>query len=238
MTRNWRWHPITRVIAKAARDEQQMGDQSRLIDALRELLPILETEAAGVLEAKGRKEAEERLLGIKRAYGSTVATYGEDEKRVQQAVAALGEAITTLNSRARKLEALRAEAAALSDRFSLPVPILTIVSEPQFDFAASLPQFWRLQGRRPSVEADEHRLRERRDYTEISGSPGFDIITKAGLRTFPPTHRARKRRAGRQGGVKTRREARASALHFSPRRRQQGGARLEADEAEDGAVAP
>lgn len=172
--------------AKAARDEQQMGDQSRLIDALKELIPILETEAAGALEATGRKEAEERLLGIRRAYGSTVATYGEDEKRVQQAVAALGEAIKTLNGRAKKLEALRAEAAGLADRFDLTAPILTIVSESREDIASSLPPFWRLRAQRPSFEQCEHNIRTRRDYAELSGSPAYDVIGRTGLKPFRP----------------------------------------------------
>lgn len=171
-------------IAKSARDEQQMSNVSRLIDSLRELLPELERDVSVVREATGRKEAENRLLGIKRAYGSTVATYRDDEARVQQAVAALREAITTLNSRARKLEALRREAAALAHRFELTVPPLAIVQEPRLDVASSLPMLWRMHSRRPSFEQCEHGLRERRDYTEIAGTPGHGIIITAGLKPF------------------------------------------------------
>lgn len=170
--------------AKAMRDEQAMGEEARLIDALREIIPELEREAAGVLEATGRKEADERLLGIKRAYGSTVASYQDDESRVQQAIATLGEAITTLNSRARKLEALRAEAAALADRFELTAPSLVVVNEPQRDIASSLPSVWRLRARRPSFRDCEHNLRQRRDYTESAGTPGYAIIQKSGLKPF------------------------------------------------------
>lgn len=170
--------------AKAMRDEGAMGDEARRIDALKDIIPELELEAAGVLEATGRKEAEERLLGIKRAYGSTVATYQDDEGRVQQAVAALREAITTLNSRARKLETLRAEAVALADRFALTAPSLATVNEPQQDVASSLPALWRTHARRPSFEQCEHGLRERRDYTEIGGSVGYAIIQTAGLKPF------------------------------------------------------
>ncbi len=60
-----------------------------------------------------------------------------------RAVAALREAITTLNSRARKLEALSAEAAALAHRFALTAPSLSILPEPRQDVASSLPALWR-----------------------------------------------------------------------------------------------
>ncbi|MDP9178498.1 MAG: hypothetical protein M3O61_12530, partial [Gemmatimonadota bacterium] len=104
--------------------------------------------------------------------------------RVQLALAALREAITTLNSRARKLEALREEAVALADRFALTAPSLAVVQEPRRDVASSLPMLWRMRSRRPSVERCEHGLRERRDYTEIAGTPGYGIVTTAGLKPF------------------------------------------------------
>ena len=172
--------------AKAMRDEVAMGDETRLIDALKDLIPALETEFAGVLEETGREEAEHRLRGIKRAYGSLLAEYQDDEKRVEQAIAVLGEAITTLNGRARKIEGLRAESVALADRFELAIPLLAVVSEPQLNLNASLPPFWRLQAKRPSFESDEHGLRERRDFAEISGSVAYEIIQRAGLRPYRP----------------------------------------------------
>ncbi|MDP9178634.1 MAG: hypothetical protein M3O61_13210, partial [Gemmatimonadota bacterium] len=64
--------------AKSARDEQAMSDESRRIDQLKILISELEREAAVEVETAGRTEAENRLLGIKRAYGSTVATYQDD----------------------------------------------------------------------------------------------------------------------------------------------------------------
>src|SRR5437016_582939 len=77
-------------IAKKMRDEIALGELSRQIDALRlEIIPALETEVAVVLEATGKKEAEDRLLAIKRAYGSTVASYQQDEARVATATASL-----------------------------------------------------------------------------------------------------------------------------------------------------
>lgn len=118
-----------------------------------------------------------RIRTIKRAYGSNVASYQDDEPRVQQAVAALGEAVTTLNGRARRLEGLRAEAAALSDRFSLTAPILNMVSEPP---TIKVPPPWQYRVVRPSFEQCEHGLRTRRDYAEIGGSIGYAIIQTAG----------------------------------------------------------
>jgi hypothetical protein len=174
-------------IAKSARDEQQMSSESRVIDSLLILIPELEQDASVVREAAGRKAAEDRLTGIRRAHGSTVASYQDDEKQVEQAVAALSEAIAKVNSRAKKLEALKAEASALSDRFGLPLPLLTTVSEPQLDLSASLPAPWRLRAQHPSFEADVHGLRgQRRDYLEIGGTPGYAIIQTAGLRPFRP----------------------------------------------------
>lgn len=172
--------------ARAMRDEISMGDLARQIDALLILIPELEQDAQVVCEVAGRKAAEDRLTAIKRAYGSTVASYQQDEARVVTATAALRDAITVLNQRAKKLEDLRAEAAALSDRFGLPVPSLSIVNEPREDIAASLPPFWRHQVVRPSFEDDEHRLRQRRDYQEVGGSPGYGIIQRAGFRPFRP----------------------------------------------------
>ncbi len=168
--------------AKAMRDETELECEARKIDALLILIPELERDASVVLEVAGRTAATERLTGIKRAAGSAISTYGEDEKRVEQAVAALKEAITTLNGRARKLEALRAEAAALSDRFGLTAPLLTTLPEPKQGIA--LPAFWRTHSVRPSFEKCEHGLRQRRDYTEIGGTPGYVLIRRAGLRPF------------------------------------------------------
>ena len=77
--------------------------------------------------------AEEYLMCPRRACTELL---GGDVVYPNELHAGVREAITTLNSRARKLEALRAEAAGLADRFSLPVPILTMVSEPQYDVAS------------------------------------------------------------------------------------------------------
>src|SRR5438067_2538516 len=69
-------------VAKEARDEIEMSTEARLIDQLKFLIPELERDTGVVLEARGKQQAEERLTGIKRAYGSTLASYQSDEARV------------------------------------------------------------------------------------------------------------------------------------------------------------
>jgi hypothetical protein len=172
------------AVGKAVRDEAEMSNESRLIDQLKILIPELERDAQVVLEAQGKAEAQRRLTGIARAYGSTLSAYQQDEARIATASAALRDAITTLNSRARKLEHLKAEADSLGDRFGVNVSPLVVVSEPQG--GVTLPPFWRHHSVRPIFEQCEHSLRTRRSYEEIGGSPGFAIIQTAGLRPFRP----------------------------------------------------
>ena len=52
------------------------------------------------------------------------------------------------------------------------------------DVDLSLPPFWRLRVLRPSFEDCEHNLRQRRDYTEIAGTPGYAVIQTAGLKPW------------------------------------------------------
>ena len=80
--------------------------------------------------------------------------------------------------------AARAEQSALSDRFGITVPILTMPSEPERDVDLSVPALWRLRVLRPSFEFCEHNLRQRRDYTEIGGTSGYAIIQTAGLKPW------------------------------------------------------
>ncbi len=169
--------------ARTMRDEIAMSDETRLIDALKELIPLLETEAAGLLEAKGRKDAEDRLLGIKRAAGSVRSELKEDDKRVSELETELHEANAKRTARARKYESLQAETNALADRFDLPLLKLEIVPEPP---PIKAPTPWEYRSVRPSFEACEHNLRQRRDYAEISGSDGYRIVSAAGLRAFRP----------------------------------------------------
>lgn len=168
-------------VAREMRDEQGLSDESRLIDSLNEIIPELEREVAGLVEAKGRKAAEERLLGIKRAAGSVRTELSEDNKRIRALEKEIGEANATRTSRARKYETLQAEASALSDRYDLPVLKLETLAEPP---TIEVPAPWRHHVIRPSFEQCEHGLRQRRDYTEIGGTPGYGIITTAGLKTF------------------------------------------------------
>lgn len=173
-------------IAKSARDEQAMSDESRLLDALRELIPILETDAAVVLETSGRKVATDRLKGIKRAAGSLREELNEDDAKVRDAENELAKANAARTAHARQYESYQAEVAALVDRFDLPALKLEILTEPP---RIEAPRPWQYNITRPSFEQCEHNLRTRRDYAEIAGPHsriGYSIIMTAGLKPFRP----------------------------------------------------
>lgn len=68
-------------------------------------------------------------------------------------------------------------------RFSIPPVKLESVAEPP---AIEVPTPWQHRVARPSFEQCEHNLRERRDYAELGGTPGYAIIQVAGLKAFRP----------------------------------------------------
>jgi hypothetical protein len=168
-------------VAKSARDEQSMSDEARLIDQLIVLIPELEKDAQVVREAAGRKEAEHRLKKIPSAAGSHRAEYKKCDARVREAQEELNEANAERTSWARKYEALQAEANALADRFDLSPVKLEVIPEPE---RITSPTPWQYRLVRPTFEQCEHNLRQRRDYSEISGSPGYAVIQTTGLRPF------------------------------------------------------
>lgn len=167
--------------AKAMRDEIAMSDETRLIEALKELIPILETDAQVVLEATGQKAATERLLGIKRANGSHRTELYKCRARVSELAEELGKVAALEESWQRKCEADQMEVNCLTDRFDLPPVKLEVVPEPP---RIEVPRPWQYKVVRPSFEQCEHALRARRDYAEIAGSVGYAIIQKAGLKPF------------------------------------------------------
>lgn len=170
-------------IAKTARDEDAMSDEARRIDSLLAIIPELERDASVVLEARGKKEAEERLLGIKRAAGSVRSELTDDDKRIRELKNELTEVNAKRTTRARKYETLQGEANGLVDRFGLPPLKLETLAEPP---AIEVPAPWRHHVVRPSFEQCEHNLRQRRDYTEIRASAAYAIIMKTGLKPFRP----------------------------------------------------
>jgi len=171
------------AVEKQMRDEDAMANAHQRIDALKLIITELEREAAVEVEAAGRKAAEDRLLGIKRAAGSVRAELKEDDARVRKAEKELNEVNAKRTARARSYENLQAEANALSDRFDLPPVKLEVVPEPQ---SIEVPRPWEYRVKRPSFETCEHGLRTRRDFTELSGSIGYSIIQTAGLKAFRP----------------------------------------------------
>lgn len=159
------------------------------------VLSLIERELAVAKAAEHKAAAEERLIGIKRAHGSVVASLDDDLVRVSEAKAAYEAAIIRANDRYRQVTRLWAEAAALSDRFNLPTPTLPIVVPPAMRKLSTQPSV-ELVGHlrsKPEMEKDEHGLRQRRTYHEVRGTPGYAIIEAAGLKPFPPLTESQQR---------------------------------------------
>jgi hypothetical protein len=170
--------------AKSARDHQAMSDEHWMIDSLLIIIRELEVEANVEREAAGRGDAERRMIGIKKAYGSVLDEYSEDDQRVEQSRKQLAEAITKRNARAAKLTGLEKEANALADRFGISQPKFAAVAEPK---PIDLPRQWRTTADRPDFEdTKDGTRRSRRTYAEASGSDGYAIIEQAGLKPFRP----------------------------------------------------
>ncbi len=110
-----------------------------------------------------------------------------------EAATAYKEAVDRLNARFGALAKLRAEANALADRFpDVVAPTLAPVIEParrKACIAAALVvdgiAFDHSRLRSPNIEHDEHRLRTRRTYEEVTGTPAGEIISATGLQQWP-----------------------------------------------------
>lgn len=173
--------------------EQRAAELRRIVEepsakerAAAELAEV-ERELLAVREERAREVAQERLVGVRRAFGSVASSLEADEKRVREAVSALTDAITKINHRYHQLMLLKAEAAALGDRFGITAPALPNVMPPAFRGIDTSPSVV-LAGHshsRPKAERCEHDLRERRSYTEIKGTEGYRIIETAGLKPWP-----------------------------------------------------
>jgi hypothetical protein len=176
--------------AKALRDEVAMGDEVRLLDALKDIIRELETSDARIREASAKQAATGRLVGIRRAYGSVQASMEADETRVNEKIAEVSDAIARLNDRYTQSAQLRAEALALADRFNLPKPTLPDIVPPmRRGFVAALVTLSNKPvdhaNRYQPTEECAHQLRTRRTYAEAAGTPGGEIIEAAGLKPFP-----------------------------------------------------
>jgi len=182
------------LVAKEMRDEDEMYAASGIIDSLKIIIDSIETELVVDREAEGFRAAQNRLTGIKREFlgGSVVTSIDKDEKLVVEKIAELEDAITRLNDRYSTSIQLRAEAAALADRFNLLGLVLPIIAPPASrDLAISLIRLPNTLAAglsshpyRPE-EVCEHNLRTRRTYAEAANTPGGAIIEAAGLKPFP-----------------------------------------------------
>jgi hypothetical protein len=100
---------------------------------LREATAALETALPKMVEAEAHADAERRMLGIHRAYSSLVDQYEKDLVRVEDASAALVEAVTRFNQRHRDLGDILLEALVLQERFGVKVPDLPRPVRPAAD---------------------------------------------------------------------------------------------------------
>lgn len=172
--------------AKLMRDEDAMSDESRRIDALRAIIPELEKEVEVEVETAAKAKAMDRMVGIARAYGSLANELDEDEARLRAKLDEARAAIAALNARYLKLQTLTIEAAALADRFAIERPAFRSVASPahrKLNYSLPSPTHGWMPS--PQLERCEHGLRQRRNYTEIKGTPAYRIIEEAGLKAWP-----------------------------------------------------
>jgi hypothetical protein len=164
---------------------EQPSPKDRATAELREI----EAKIATQREDEAKAAAEKRIDGISRAAGGLVTTLAADEQKLLDAAKVYAEALGTVNARCRALEKLRAESAGLVDRFGVEPAKVAPVIEPEareaVKAAANMaPSPVRLPAVRPSTEQCQYGLRERRDYLEIVGTPGYAVIESAGLKPF------------------------------------------------------
>lgn len=159
---------------------------------LREAAALLEVQLSTEREAAGKAQAERRMPGIARAYGSVRQELDDDEAKVREVAVAYQVAAERVNERYRALEMLRAEANALAERFGVPAPAFPVTVIPAMRegcaaavMAAQAVTFLDHAHIRPDTERDEHGVRVRRTYAEIGTTEGFRIITAAGARPWP-----------------------------------------------------
>ena len=152
-----------------------------------ESLPLVRKQVAKDREQAGKVEAKKRTRGISRAYGSLAQELNDDEARLKEAAVAYTAAADRLNERYRSLARLKAEAAALGDRFGVAAPTFAPVVIPAMregcGEAVRIVDSVRFLDHayvRQATEHDEHNLLTRRTYREIKGTDGYRIITVAG----------------------------------------------------------
>ena len=171
-------------LEKLTRDRRNADEE--LADAKR-ALPLLRERIIKDTQNLARVRAADRMLGLKRAFGSLVKQMDLDEVKCREAGAQCESAVDQLNERFRSIRLLQAEASALADRFAIAPPQFSPVVVPaQRNLVFPATVVLSDHGRRaPSTEEDEFGQR-RRDYLEVQGTEAAQIIAMVGPKDFPP----------------------------------------------------
>lgn len=164
--------------------------QTRAV-TLRETVASVEALVVMLREAEGRKEAERRMLGIKRAYTSLLDQRAKDVERIVQASAALVEDSERLPARHRDLDALLAEALVLHERFGVALPDLPrpvrpasetrIVKALQRVREVTLPETPSLPRRLADLPYRGALWSVRRVLERVAGTPTGELLERTGL---------------------------------------------------------
>jgi len=155
---------------------------------LRRTIADLEQRAQGEAQVHWRAEAEARLTAIRRAHGSLLDQYEHDVARLQEGAAVYVDVGSRVRERVERLRKLGAEQNALLDRFpglcAPPLPTVTPPGRHEGVTAAVIAvdgvAFRDHLHVTPAVEDDAHKIRRRRTYGEINGTPAYEIIAAAG----------------------------------------------------------
>ncbi len=159
---------------------------------LTEAAELVEQRLGSMREQAGYSEAQRRVKGIARAFGSVHQELADDEAKVREAATSYVKAVGRINERFLTLAKLRAEAGALADRFAVDAPKLAPVVAPARREGCVAAHklidgvgFADHAHITPATEECEHHIRRRRTYREVEGSEAFRIITEAHLVAFP-----------------------------------------------------
>jgi hypothetical protein len=184
--------PRTKLEQEAAALRRIVSEPSEKEKAAARLAEI-ERQIATQTEDEGRQAARERIVDINRAVGSLADLYQtKDAKKVVEAFRAAAAALEIFVARWRQVERFGAESAALADRFGVDAANIPMLVPP-----GRLEEVLRAYRALTDIdtpdvasldytpfESDEYGLRKRRTYGEIVGTPGYEVIQRAGLKPF------------------------------------------------------
>lgn len=161
----------------------------RLSATQRAIKNLQEDLIPGCREAEARTAADKRVLGLKKSAGSLANEYTEDVERVENAAAALVEALQRLNERYSAITSRKVEALFLEDRFEdLEAPDLPDVPAPADALREVLARVQKLPvGRRAKLPPRLLSWREQQVAplrSRVAATPTGSILAKAGYR--PP----------------------------------------------------